>query len=372
MHSSGTIHIDLYSSVTGAAFWRALLAALRERGFATREVGVLDHDDHQPTGTLRRRWAMYAGYAAKLRRHAARSDADAHIVTTNPFYAPWLVQRRRKPNPHAKTVCLLYDLFPDALEVAGLIRRDGPASRLLAALTRQTFARSDAVVFLGERLRDHAITRYGQPKLSAVIPVGADHTAFENHPPNAAEQAPIDILYCGQLGRMHEVDTLRDYLTQQRCPASIRFRFHGRGPGIEKLRPVATTHPKQLSLGDPLPDAAWRAAMQSAPVALVTLREGAQTVCLPSKTYSALAAGQAVLAICPPDSDLADLIRQYDAGWVVPPGDADALALTLREITEQSATLATKRDSARRAGQGPLAMPAIAKRWEELLMSLES
>ena len=45
--------------------------------------------------------------------------------------------------------------------------------------------------------------------------------------------------------------------------------------------------------------------MQSSQIALVTMSEGSQEVA-PSKTYSAMMAGQAILAVAPEDSDLVD------------------------------------------------------------------
>jgi len=364
--------LDLYSSVTGAAFWSALLDALRGRGFDARDVGAIDAEADRHLGQLRRRWRMYAVFAAKARSHARRSDADFHIVTTNPFFAPLLIARQPKGSANAKTICLLYDLFPDALEIAGLIRPGGPASRFLATVTRKTFARCDAVVFLGEHLHDHAIARYGRPKSTAVIPVGADPSPFAAHPPREhAPDQPIDILYCGQMGRMHDADTVAQCIGRDKTPPGLRWRFHGRGAGIEALRPLADMPQAPITLGDPLPHTAWCDAMRHAPVGLITLRDAAEQVCMPSKTYSALAAGQAVLAICPDRSDLARLVRQYDVGWVVPPGDGDALEQTLQEITHNPQRLIAKRTRAFEAGQDSFAMPAIAEQWEELLVRIE-
>ena len=70
--------------------------------------------------------------------------------------------------------------------------------------------------------------------------------------------------------------------------------------------------------------------MLRAQVALVTIAPGAERVVMPSKTYSALVAGQAILAICRRESDLADLVRQHDCGWVVEPGNPEQLAQTIR------------------------------------------
>jgi hypothetical protein len=47
------------------------------------------------------------------------------------------------------------------------------------------------------------------------------------------------------------------------------------------------------------------------------LSPGAASVCFPSKTYGMMAGGMAIITICPAWSDLADLVREMDAGWIV-------------------------------------------------------
>ena len=110
--------------------------------------------------------------------------------------------------------------------------------------------------------------------------------------------------------------------------------------------------------------------MQTAHVGLVTLATGAEKVAMPSKTYSSLVSGQAVLAICPSDSDLADLIRQHDCGWVVTPGDVEALRQVLAEIASSRDALHEKRTRAYQAGQTFYDMRPVAGQWRQLLVDL--
>jgi hypothetical protein len=65
--------------------------------------------------------------------------------------------------------------------------------------------------------------------------------------------------------------------------------------------------------------------MRTADVALVAIARGAEDVMMPSKTYSAMVTGQAILAVCPLASDLAETALGNDCGWVVEPGDVEGL-----------------------------------------------
>jgi len=88
---------------------------------------------------------------------------------------------------------------------------------------------------------------------------------------------------------------------------------------------------------------------------------------MPSKTYSALAAGQAVVAICPTASDLADTIRKHDCGWVVTPGDVSGLSNSFREIVGHPTELLRRRQNAWRAGQQVYDQRAQAGVWNSAL-----
>ena len=83
--------------------------------------------------------------------------------------------------------------------------------------------------------------------------------------------------------------------------------------------------------------------MQSSQIALVTMSEGSQEVVMPSKTYSAMMAGQAILAVAPEDSDLVDLIKASDCGWWVSPGDVNGFQECLVEIQSNQNLLLEKR-----------------------------
>ena len=61
----------------------------------------------------------------------------------------------------------------------------------------------------------------------------------------------------------------------------------------------------------------WRKDIRNFHVGLVSLSPGGASVCLPSKTYSMMAGGLSIIGICPEWSDLANLIKEMDAGWVV-------------------------------------------------------
>ena len=372
--------VAIFNSVSGAVFQRRFVALLESRGFIVHDVHAIDESEYRrTTGHLPRilmRFKLYVSFLFKVARFMLAGpgrDTTINIVTTNPFYLPAFVNFL-SPRPERTNICLLYDLYPEALVTAGVVQADSLTANMVASVSRHAFARSGATVFLGKQTRDYVESRYAPVRRSAVIPVGADGNALRRDPlPRWEPTQPVTVLYSGTMGRMHEVDTLVKYF-QRPLPASVRFRFCSNGFGYEKLKAAVGSLPAvqsgQISLSGSLDDAAWINAMKSAHVALVTMAPGSERVVMPSKTYSALAAGLAVLALCPADSDLAALVDEENCGWVVAPGDVERFARVIDSLPRVEGELNARREHAYRAGQGRYEMATLVDTWTNLFRQI--
>jgi glycosyltransferase involved in cell wall biosynthesis len=368
------MEIEVYNSADGAAFFQRLLTEWRIAGAGVTAHSSVSESDYRVNrgrfGRLVLRWRMYAGQGWVCWRATRREGARApvRIVTTNPFFAPALVARVTRGR--GATINLLYDLFPEALIHARTVAPNSWVARRCAAITRFALRECTATVFLGDRLRAHAETTYGPARRAVVIPVGADGAPFRSAPPQLLPEAEKPrILYSGQMGRMHDWTTVAGAWTAP-AETGVTWAFHASGAGYAQLRQATDAGSAGVTWGAPLPDAEWREAMTQAQVAFVTIAPGAEQVVMPSKTYSALVAGQAILAVCRRSSDLADLVIRHDCGWVVEPGDCAGLRQAIRRIAHDPAGLWVKRKNSFAAGHRYYDMTAIAAGWMKLFEEL--
>ena len=361
-----------YNAVAGPFFGR-LAREWESGGARVNPIEAVSDQDYRAhrgrVGKLFLRWRIYVGHALGCWRRARDPNvADPiRIVTTNPFFAPALVARAACGR--GQTVNLIYDLYPDALVHAGVVGSDSWMARRCEAVTRYALRECAATVYLGDRIREYAESTYGPSRLSAVIPVGADGAPFRDLTPlPLSEGQRPRILYCGLMGEMHDSATVSSALSRAKL-APVEWVFHATGRGYARLRADCGSR-AGVGWGDALSEGAWRTAMTQAHVALVTIATGAERVVMPSKSYSALVAGQAILAICPPASDLADLVHRHRCGWAIDPGDVEALESALDEIASDGPGLLAKRMNAFEAGHRLYDMGPVALQWQALFSAI--
>ncbi len=364
------------SNVGGGVFGAWQTAAWRALGLDARLHSAIELEEYWKAKTsvlsrLRLRWAMYASYPLRLWTSIGQAAPGATFVTvTNPFFLPAMASRIARSRG-ARIIHLVYDLYPDALVFGGGWSPRHPVARLAACSTRVAIAECEATVYLGRRLRQYAESQYGVARRTAVIPVGTDTSVFRDCWPTMRTDRLVHCLYSGHLGRLHEWETMAQALAAG-CPTGLKVEIASDGPGAVKLISAlrAASAGESFVLGGTQDKSKWHNAMLAADVALVTMRFGAEKVVMPSKTYSAMAAGQAILAICPLESDLADLIVEHDCGWIIEPGDAAGLRSLLKGLPGRRDEILQKRRKAYAAAHAYYSMEATGRQWVELFSTL--
>lgn len=369
--------VVFWSSVEGAAFMTSIIDAIRAEGIDVSQRFFISSESYRNSSTV---WGriilriqMYILYPISLIWAClVERKPRIYVVTTNTFFAPLIATLFSGKNQIV--IHLVWDLFPDALLVGKNKSTNKHIIKLIEIIVKKTLNRATANVFLGQRLLKHAESRFINIPNPYVIPVGASVEVFADSPPqNINNNIPIDLLYCGNLGAMHDTATLYETLKKNKeFKLTITFNANG----IEffslknKLSLIDTEMTSKIKMQSMLNNTEWVKRMKSAHVALVTMKSGSEKVVMPSKTYSALAAGQAILAICPENSDLAQLVKEENCGWVVSPGDVEMLLNVFNEMTNNHDALHTMRENSFRVAHSKYSTNSIAKEWVKLFNTI--
>jgi hypothetical protein len=261
---------------------------------------------------------MYVKYPFNLFVEAFKADKGAtFIVTSNTFFAPFFIVLLFSWKK-LKVIHLLYDLFPDAIEIAGIIKTNSLFARIIGIITRKNLSQCQATVFLGKELKKHAEFRWGKSRSSYVIDISTDLSLYKNGYTPVPKTSKIIIHYGGQLGHLHSPDNIVEcvkYIYNSDLSDYFEFNFYVSGSNSEFVSRNLSQYP--IKIISAIPSSEWRVDIEKFHIGLVSLSPGGATVCLPSKTYGMMAGSLAILAIAPIWSDLANLVISNDCGWVV-------------------------------------------------------
>ena len=289
--------------------------------------------------------ALTFGVAALLAglRHVPRGATV--MAVTNPPLLPFLmgVVCRVK---RARLVLLIHDVYPEVLVASGLVSSEGLAARLLARATRRLYGEAKEIVVLGRDQK--ALVERKDPeggKRAIVIPHWMDEgiEPFErNGHPLLAELGWEDhfvVQYAGNMGRSHDLEGIlaaAEALGDDAMSPGFGFLLIGWGAKRRKVEEeVDRRRLRHVRVLDPRPDSELSSMLGACDVALIALAPGMAGVSVPSRMYNVMAAARPIIAVADAESELASVVREEGIGWVVAPGDTDALVEALRSARDQ-------------------------------------
>ena len=257
----------------------------------------------------------------------------------------------------ARFVFLCQDVFP---EVAVLLEDfyNGAVNHTLELVNRYLLRRADAVVALGDTMKRRLVEGKGaDPSRVTVIHNWADCSALAPGPkdnPFARAHGLRDrfvVMHAGNIGLSQNLDVVLDAAERLRDRDAIRFVFVGNGSRRAALEQQAAERGLLNVMFLPYqPREEMRHSYATADLFLVSLRPGLAGYIVPSKLYSILAAGRPYVAAVEQSCEVVDITERFACGFVVPPGDAAALASRILQVYGNEPLAAELGQRARGAG----------------------
>lgn len=307
---------------------------------------------------LSKRLVNWLTYTLQASGKLLRSSSDITLVVSNPPtvpFAAWL-RKRLKGTPY---VYLIHDLYPDIAVELDLIDEGSIIEHLWRRVNGRFLADADQVVVLGESMRKAVLSRYKSVTPSQVTVIHNWENNSFIRPISKSENSfaqehgtvePFTIVYSGNIGRFHELETVIDAVDQlDRDGRDIKFLIIGEGARKSELQSYVSKNnihaveflsfqplerlPESLTCGD---------------VSLVGIKEGMQGLCVSSKLYSALAGGQPILAVVGEGDEVETVVRDSDSGIHVKPGDVEFCIKAIEQWIDDPKLLEKQGKNARR------------------------
>lgn len=249
------------------------------------------------------------------------------------------------------------DLYPDVAKATGALT-NRPLLAMLRFANQLAYRRADALVALSEDMAGLLRRRKIPARKIRVIPNWIDCDAVKPQTPSAAWRekycARFVVMYAGNLGWTQNLEAVLEGARLLRGDPRVKFVFVGDGARKKYLEKEARSNRlENVDFVDRVNPAEMSEVLAAANLHLVPLGAGVAGCMVPSKVYGILAAGKPFVAMMEREAEVARIARDFEVGFVVPPGDGRTLADTisrcmnapvlLEEMGRRARTLAEKK-----------------------------
>lgn len=312
-------------------------------GVRVVRVGATSFGRGSFVGKLADYVSFYIGVVLALASLSRRPDKI--IAMTTPPYLSILARIFSKMHgcDHAHWVM---DLYPDVMVAHGMLKSNGLLHKLLGGLTRWGFGgqRRSTVLSLGPDMAKRVASYLGPERKSPWVPLwsGSESSEATQEHVMALRKSrgwkddELIVMYSGNMGLGHLFDeVLLAASDAENSGETSRFVFFGGGKRRAEVEAYVKAHPDApVELHDYVNAEDLDAHLASADVHLVSLRPEWDGTMVPSKLQGVFAAGRPVIFIGSEESSIGQWVLESGGGWLVRPGDVDALHGVITEASE--------------------------------------
>ena len=231
------------------------------------------------------------------------------------------------------------DVFPDVAITVGALN-----SRQLIGLARRlertAYRAADAVTVLSTDLQENITTKVAglsRPPMVETIPNFVDTDNLrpldrltEYRRENRLGDRMV-VMYAGNLGHSQSLDLVVEAARRHRNRDDLVYVINGGGVRAEEMTAVAGGLQNLIVIGYQ-PAERLAEVLATGDIHVVPLRTGLASASVPSKAYSAMAAGRPIIASVDPGTEVARMVADADAGLAVPPDDPDAFTAAVEYL----------------------------------------
>lgn len=318
--------------------------------------------------------SYYLSVAWRLSRLLVRGDIV--VAKTDPpliSIVAAIVARRRR----AKLVNWIQDLFPEVAVALGMKGVSGRLGRRLQRWRNRSLDVAGTNVVLGRRMAAR-LHDEGVRSPVVVIPNWADGDAIR---PVAHADNPLRtewrladrfvVGYSGNLGRVHEFDTLLGAAQVLRHRPDVVFLFIGGGPQRRTVKAeIARRGLDNVMFRPYQPRDRLHHSLGAIDVHVVSLLPSMEGLIVPSKFYGIAAAGRPTLFIGDADGEIPAVLRAEHCGLTVATGDSAGVSAAILSLVDDAQGRTEMGRRARQVFERQFDQPVALARWRSVLQDV--
>jgi putative colanic acid biosynthesis glycosyltransferase WcaI len=284
---------------------------------------------------------------------------DVVIALTSPPYALLPAVFHRLLHPQTRVILWSHDVYPDAAEALGTLRRGGTASWVLRGAKRGLLRYVDHVVAVDRAMLERVLggyTRSGSPQGTtipsweplALFPPDLDPEPWEGYD-DPELTGRFVVLHLGNLGYGSRTEPIVDAAAAL-ADEGVVFLFVGGGTRFDEIaRATSRRSIHNVLLRGYVPRDRTPSVLAGADCTLISLDDGWRGIMSPSKLNGSLAMGLPIVYIGPKGTNVDEAIERYGCGSSVRQGDVDGVIDAIRRLRKDPRLVEEQSRNARRA-----------------------
>jgi colanic acid biosynthesis glycosyl transferase WcaI len=305
---------------------------------------------------------------------------DLALVVTNPPLLPFVTLFACRLRG-VKMVLLIHDVYPDVMELAGLLSPKGIPSRIIDKFTRRLYKSSEKIVTLGRDMQALIERKMGDSSSTGKVIVITNWGDVKQIVPktrqgnNLIEKLGLGdkfvVQYSGNMGRTHGLEVLLETAKILRTEGRIHFLVIGSGAKHKWFRAEAQNHKlENITFLPYLPRNELDISLNACDIAVISFVKNMAGVSVPSRMYNIMSAGKPIIAVADDTSELAMVVNEEQIGWVVPPGSLGKFRQAILEAYRDSERLLEMGFRARVAVERKYSLDSVIREYCQLFLDL--
>lgn len=233
------------------------------------------------------------------------------------------------------------DLFPDSLIIAGQAKEDSKIVRIGRIIERFAYKNADLIITITEDMADNIRSKTANKEKIHIVRNWID--TEKTVPIKRNENKLFDelklsrdkfyVTYAGNIGIMQGIETIIDAAELLNDQSEIQFVIFGNGSKETNIRKrVVEKKLNNIRIFPLQPLDRVSEVYSLGNISIIPCKPGAGGSGMPSKTWSIMAAGTAIIASFDLGGEMEKIIKESNCGVCVPAGDSVELAKTINGL----------------------------------------
>lgn len=249
-----------------------------------------------------------------------KKDYDKVLFVSNPPLVPFIGYLVRKLRGK-EYIYLVHDIYPDVAEKLGVIKKGSFISKIMNYMNGKIYKNAEKIIALGKDMKQVIVNKGISPDKIEIVTNWADSKVnFEKEVSREFYEKynlsdKFNILYTGNISRVHAIDTIIDVARKLKDNKEIQFTFVGDGNRKEYISELKEKEGlDNIQLGNYMFGEEYNNLLNCADLFISTLQEGIEGLGVPSKTYTYMSVAKPIIAIMSKESEIGGMVSQFNLG----------------------------------------------------------